>query len=331
MVVKKMVGALLVVVMVLAALGCDQSPGVTPSVDQFSVSAYRQVQLTDFAALGEETYDLPDFGEADFEDLLIPELMAMVEVSEELMWIIAQSIVPSRSVSAAFYLSIRDEAFSKEFSDETLEAEIEHLDIFLGGGLNSLASLLALLGEDAEFEFPVDLLEADGTMRGSFFVSGSVVDESWGEEGDVLSYTIAESGYVELNVEVTSELEEEGELEGTVSGKLHFSVGTTIVPSIDPDDDQYFYRYPLIYVIDVEPFSVAIADIMEFIEYLNSDDFDPENLWSDIAEMLWGDPDADGIVVTRIIGAADGTQHSSESMTGADIFAILMVLLGDVE
>lgn len=327
MVMKKIVGTILAIVMFLSVIGCDQNPAITPSADQFPVSPFRQVHLSDFDPLG-EAYAYPDLGDdPEFEDLLMPELSALLDVSLQLGMIIMDTMTPARSISAALYFSIRDEVAQRDYDDATILGEIEYLDIFLGGGLNSLASLSALIREDEEFDFPVDLLEADGTMKASFFIKGSVMDEDNGP-----SYAIAESGYIELNVDIATDLDQEevGVFEGTVSGELHLSVGTTIVPSIVPDDDEDFYQYHLIYVIDVEPFSVDLADIDEFMELMESEDYSPEDdFWAAFAELLWGDAEAEGVVVTRIVGGADGNQVSSDRLTGADIFEILLALLAD--
>lgn len=330
---RKIMVAMLVIVMVLFAFGCEQDPEVTPTEDQFQIRAYKPVALTHFDPLGEDDYDLPDgyddLDEEGLAEILPMEMIFMLEeASPELAQILLFTIGPQpRSVNAAFYFSIRDEAFSQENDSFSVAAEIEHLDLLLAGGLNSLATLLALVEGDSEFEFPVELLEADGTMKASFFISGSV-DELEGEE-IVLSNTIAESGYIDLNVDIASEFGEGSELEGTVSGQVHMSIGTTIV-SLDLGEGEVDYRYPLIYTIDIDPFSIDIAELLAFM-----DGFPPEELsYGDIAELLWGHREADGLSITRIVRVADGTEASSYTMTGAQLFELILTLIsgpgGDV-
>ena len=328
---KTLVAVLMVLLLLSLTLACDlagndaDGGNTTPTI-----AAYKEVRLSDLSPLGVDDY-LPHPGYPD--DLVLDEnaMMLLMQIfGENWGYVIfsaaeylddGYAFLPTRSVAASFWLSVRDEGFAIVGPDEPYpigtEFDIDIFDVLLAGRLNSLSSLIGLLG--GADSFPVEVLEADGTIGLSAFVSGETSLEM------DPNLAVVAALYANVSIEHSEPLESEEDPSTIISGKLNFSYGTN--HAVIEDEE---YRMPSVLQMDVRQFSIDIADaeFQTFWSQIADDGPQDDDDWNELVDFIWGTGHRDDCVEIRWrLGDAAGAEGFLGKVEGVDALKLLVAFI----
>jgi hypothetical protein len=205
---------------------------------------------------------------------------------------------------------VRDEgfAFVDPVDPDTIgtEFDIDVFDVSLAGRINSLSSLIGLMN-DAQ-SFPVEELEADGSIGLSAFVSGTAYDNNLEPQ---FPLEMVSGLYANVTIEHTEPLTEtEDDPSTIISGKLNFSYGTNY-GDVPTGETSTVYRMRSVLHIDVLPFSFDLQDEDfqtfwgEIAETGPQDDED----WITLADFIWGEGHEDDCVSITWLLSGEGTDE----------------------
>lgn len=169
------VSIVLCLLLLFVFTSCDEE---TVALVENVVSPYEKLTLVDlkpFTPFVTENEDITEWPEDDLslEAGILRDTFGLLGQTMELISLDSDDedfesfTFTPRSIFAGFQLFIRDEGFEIEWADhdpvQTTSVDIDHLDLTLGGELNSLSNLLALYEEGKEGMLTA--LAADGSIR----------------------------------------------------------------------------------------------------------------------------------------------------------------------
>lgn len=345
---NKIISIALVLLLLFVFIGCEMG-GTGPAADDddppiIEVPDPKDLVLTDYSVA--TLADLLPFTPAVSEnesiegwptDSLERDMMAMAAslgIFEEALSLIENgeitSFTPiaSRSISAGLQLQIKDEGFQIDFNDPPRtysKTFIDHLDLFLEGGISSLSSLIAFAEFDADDIAPA--LSMDGRIQ----ISGkmrNITDKMTFGTVTAEDFAGVVSLFVDLSIDGTN-MESETPT-GLLSGRVLFSGGSSVQVEYGPENT--LHNVPVVLQLELAPFTdVNIAALLVAIETeaeaAQTETRNP-NYWGVVAPIMWPGETGNLLTITRIIGNHNATTVlDTRTWTNTDAFNLIFSLI----
>lgn len=308
------VSVLLIITLVFFAVGCDLAGNAPEDNEEFMLANYREVTLGDLDPVGEDLYVPPE----NFPDDLSLEMESLALSLEAIGTAIDNATnvgYTPRTMDALVSLRLDDEHFTvtgtiEESPEVHIDYDLDYLDFILRGTTNSLSNVIGVLVGEGEVG-PIIDLESDGRIGLSTYMEGTSDVET--------NMQMLVSAYANVTID-TDIAAGETEATGTVSGAFNLSFGINSIFEYDEETGTYTeYRVPVVVQIDMLPFTdAAIEDLTSFGEIASGED------WTNFTTLIWGaGHEGDCLVITRIIGDANGNEVDTDTWNGLDAIEIL--------